>query len=146
MADIEMLVDTSDLVRARKEVRRWKQQNSDAFEVVNSRMRRFGEVSDVSFNQFGRAASGAQQKSERFASVGLQQAGYQVGDFAVQLQSGTNAAVAFGQQASQLLGIFGPLGAVMGAALAVATAFAAPLLDMAERLLMLVFRTQRNLL
>jgi hypothetical protein len=33
MADIEMLVDTSDLVRARKEVRRWKQQNSDAFEV-----------------------------------------------------------------------------------------------------------------
>jgi len=122
MADIEMLVDTSDLVRARKEVRRWKQQNSDAFEVVNSRMRRFGQVSDVSFNQFGRAASRAQQKSKRFASVGLQQAGYQVGDFAVQVQGGTNALVAFGQQGSQLAGIFGPAGAIIGALIAIGTA------------------------
>jgi len=122
MADIEMLVDTSDLVRARKEVRRWKQQNSDAFEVVNSRMRRFGEVSDVSFNQFGRGATRAQQKSKRFASVGLQKAGYQVGDFAVQVQSGTNALVAFGQQGSQMAGIFGPGGAIIGALIAIGTA------------------------
>ena len=34
-----------------------------------------------------------------------QQAGYQVGDFAVQLQSGTNAGVAFSQQAAQLAGL-----------------------------------------
>jgi lambda family phage tail tape measure protein len=74
----------------------------------------------------------ANQSTKRFASVGLQQAGYQVGDFAVQLQSGTNAAVAFGQQGSQLLGIFGAFGAVLGAALAVTTAIVAPLLDSAE--------------
>ena len=37
--------------------------------------------------------------------VAIQQLGYQVGDFIVQVQSGTNAFVAFGQQATQLVGI-----------------------------------------
>ena len=67
---------------------------------------------------------------KRFGSVGLQQVGYQVGDFAVQIQGGTNAFVAFGQQGSQLLGIFGPMGAIAGAVLAIFTAFAAPLSKM----------------
>jgi len=74
----------------------------------------------------------ANQRTKRFASVGLQQAGYQVGDFAVQLQSGTNAAVAFGQQGSQLLGIFGSFGAILGAGLAIGTALVAPMLDAAD--------------
>ena len=69
---------------------------------------------------------------KRFGSVGLQQVGYQVGDFAVQLQGGTNAFVAFGQQGSQLLGIFGPMGAIAGAVLAIFTAFAAPLSQMED--------------
>jgi hypothetical protein len=34
----------------------------------------------------------------------MQQTGYQVGDFAIQVQGGTNIAVAFGQQATQLVG------------------------------------------
>ena len=38
------------------------------------------------------------------SSTMIQQAGYQFGDFAVQVQSGTNAFVAFGQQATQLAG------------------------------------------
>lgn len=38
-----------------------------------------------------------------------QQAGYQVGDFLVQIQSGTNFMVAFGQQATQLIGTFAML-------------------------------------
>jgi len=37
--------------------------------------------------------------------VVFQQAGYQVGDFAVQVQSGTNYMVAFGQQMTQLVGV-----------------------------------------
>ena len=37
--------------------------------------------------------------------MGIQQVGYQVGDFLVQVQSGTNFFVAFGQQATQLVGI-----------------------------------------
>ena len=38
------------------------------------------------------------------AGVAMQQFGYQAGDFIVQVQSGTNAFVAFGQQATQIVG------------------------------------------
>lgn len=38
------------------------------------------------------------------AGVAMQQFGYQAGDFIVQVQSGTNAFVAFGQQATQMVG------------------------------------------
>ncbi|MBB5351342.1 archaellum component FlaC/predicted metal-binding transcription factor (methanogenesis marker protein 9) [Haloferula luteola] len=51
-----------------------------------------------------------------------QQAGYQVGDFAVQVGMGTNAMTAFAQQGSQLLGFLGPGGALAGAALAIGAA------------------------
>lgn len=78
----------------------------------------------LAVNQFGAQASRAQTKFKRFGSVGLQQVGYQVGDFAVQVQGGTNALVALGQQGSQLLGILGPMGAIAGAALAIWTAIA----------------------
>lgn len=44
------------------------------------------------------------------SGVLTQQAGYQVGDFIVQLQSGTNVFVAFGQQATQVAGTLTLLG------------------------------------
>jgi hypothetical protein len=47
------------------------------------------------------------------------QVGFQVQDFAVQVGGGTNALTAFAQQGSQLLGLFGPGGAIAGALLAV---------------------------
>lgn len=50
------------------------------------------------------------------------QAGYQIQDLVVQLQGGTSAFVAFGQQGSQLAGAFGPGGAVLGAVIALASA------------------------
>lgn len=87
-------------------------------------------------NQFARynmETYKANQATKRFASVGLQQAGYQIGDFAVQMQSGTNIAVAFGQQMSQLLGILGAGGALAGAGVAIATAIIAPLIEMKKR-------------
>ena len=68
-------------------------------------------------------------KGMRRMEILAQQAGYQVGDLAVQIQSGTNAAVALGQQGSQLLGFFGPKGAIAGAALAIGTGLVAPLLN-----------------
>lgn len=52
----------------------------------------------------------------------VQQAGYQIGDFAVQVQGGTSALTAFSQQGAQLLGMLGPKGAVAGALLAVGAA------------------------
>lgn len=56
------------------------------------------------FNQFGEMAGISGKAAGRFGMY-AQQAGYQVGDFAVQLQSGTNAGVAFSQQAAQLAGL-----------------------------------------
>ena len=74
------------------------------------------------FARYGDQAYRAQQRTKRFASVGLQQAGYQVNDFIVQIASGQNALVAFGQQGSQLAGIFGTAGAVVGALIAAVAA------------------------
>lgn len=45
----------------------------------------------------------------------MQQAGYQIQDFIVQVQGGQSALVAFSQQGSQLAGAFGRGGAVVGA-------------------------------
>lgn len=50
------------------------------------------------------------------------QVGFQVQDMVAQLQSGTSAFVAIGQQGSQLAGAFGPGGAVLGAVIALAAA------------------------
>jgi hypothetical protein len=57
--------------------------------------------------------------TNKFAKGALQQAGYQVGDFVVQIQNGTNAMQAFGQQGAQMAGVFGPVGAVIGAGIAI---------------------------
>lgn len=67
-------------------------------------------------------------------NVVTQQAGYQIGDFFVQVQSGTNALVAFGQQATQVIGTLAMLAtstraiaffSVLGPVLAIATAIGA---------------------
>lgn len=58
---------------------------------------------------------------------GMQQAGYQVQDFIVQVQGGQSALVAFSQQGSQLAGAFGPGGAVVGAIIALSTVVAGTL-------------------
>lgn len=51
--------------------------------------------------------------------AGFQQAGYQIQDFVVQVQSGQNALIALSQQGSQLLSAFGGWGVALGAALTV---------------------------
>ena len=64
------------------------------------------------------------KKMNRFGMIS-QQVGYQVGDFFVQVQSGTSALVAFGQQGTQLAGLLpGIYGAVIGIGLAIGTMLA----------------------
>ena len=121
-------VDISELIRARKEIKKFAKDNVDAFAVVNSRMVKSGEATALMFDNMGRAMNTTGKKVNTMG-MRLQQAGYQVGDFAVQVQSGTNVAVAFGQQMSQLLGVLGPYGALAGAGVAIGTAIIAPLLD-----------------
>jgi tellurite resistance protein len=70
------------------------------------------------------AAQRSSKSMKQFASIGLQQVGYQVSDFTVQVQSGTSALVAFGQQGSQLAGLLflipGMFGAIAGAITSIA--------------------------
>jgi len=69
--------------------------------------------------RLGNTAADSQRGISRFG-LGMQQAGYQVQDFAVQIASGTNALTALSQQGSQLLGFFGGFyGAIAGAVLSV---------------------------
>ena len=59
----------------------------------------------------------------------MQQAGYQIQDFIVQVQGGQSALVAFSQQGSQLAGAFGPGGAIVGALIALGTVVAGTLIS-----------------
>ena len=84
------------------------------------------------YTVFGAAADKSIDRTRRFAQAGIQQAGFQLGDFAVQLQNGTHFLTAFGQQGSQLLGVFGAVGAVLGAVVAVGAALGTVFLKMQD--------------
>jgi len=70
------------------------------------------------------ASSNRSSRSMNRAGMVMQQTGYQVGDFLVQVQGGTNAMVAFGQQATQMAGLLTVIGKTtamiaLGAALSI---------------------------
>jgi phage terminase small subunit len=93
---------------------------------VTAATRRTGAAvkkAQVGMRNFSGEVSKSQIVTRKFAMGGLQQAGYQIGDYAVQVANGTSKMQAFGQQAPQLLQIFGPIGAVLGAATAIFAAF-----------------------
>ena len=75
-------------------------------------------------NQYGVYAAGAGKKLNTM-NMRIQQGGYQLQDFFVQMQSGTSFFTAFAQQGSQFAGVFGPTGAVLGAVIAIGSAIAA---------------------
>lgn len=104
------------------------------YNKANSEIRKYAySLRSATDDQLNLAQAMAKSgKGMRRMEILAQQAGYQIGDFAVQVQSGTNVAVAFGQQASQMLGFFGPMGAVAGAGIAIATGLIAPLLNAKE--------------
>lgn len=94
---------------------------------VQTEMRRVSQQTAVATQAINRHAGSynfAAVSTNKWAKGALQQAGYQVGDFAVQVANGTSKMQAFGQQGSQLLGIFGPIGAVLGAGIAIFSAIA----------------------
>ncbi|QIR85006.1 hypothetical protein [Paracoccus sp. AK26] len=79
--------------------------------------------------KFNSASNQVEEAGRKFAGGGnsAQQWGWQVGDFAVQVQAGTSAAQAFAQQAPQLLGSMGAWGAIAGAGVAIAVPLGAAL-------------------
>lgn len=97
-----------------------------AMKRVTASTRRMGDqirTASAGMNQYGRTVSRSSTQMNRWARGALQQSGYQIGDFAVQVANGTNKLQAFGQQAPQLLQVFGPIGSIVGAAVAVFAAF-----------------------
>lgn len=102
-----------ELQHTRREIQGWKSQAQGSLDAVAK--------SSVKSS----AAVGSGFRLMRGAST---QFGYQIQDIAVQLQSGQNALLVFGQQGSQIASIFGPGGAVLGAVLAVSAALGTALL------------------
>lgn len=104
-------------------------------EEAAQRITQIGQRYDVAIDRAKRMQGALGQTgggAGRFGTA-IQQAGYQVGDFAVQVASGQNAMVAFTQQGAQLAGFFGgPWGAVAGAAIGTLGALAVNFLDLSS--------------
>jgi hypothetical protein len=77
-----------------------------------------GQAGAAAMGRVERATSDAGASTARFGQI-VGQAGFQIGDFASQVQAGGSALTALSQQGSQFLGAFGVGGAVAGAALTV---------------------------
>lgn len=84
-----------------------------------------GTKATAAFAQTGRAFGAAGQ--------GIQNASFQVADFATQVQGGTDVTRALAQQLPQLLGGFGALGAAVGAGVAIFGPYIGSLIDLGER-------------
>ncbi|HCJ9596848.1 TPA: tail protein (tape measure) [Escherichia coli] len=94
--------------------------------ATDEEKQKIGELTGRLFDMKG--ATETSMGSNKGWKSSMQQAGYQVQDFIVQVQGGQSALVAFSQQGSQLAGAFGPGGAVIGAVLALSTVVAGALI------------------
>lgn len=90
--------------------------------ATDEEKQKIGELTGRLFDMKG--AADTSMGSNKGWKSSMQQAGYQVQDFIVQVQGGQNALVAFSQQGSQLAGAFGPGGAVVGAVIALSSVIA----------------------
>jgi len=97
-----------------------KKYNSEMTRLNNNmrNLRGAAKGSASEFRKFEKSVYGS-GKAMRQKEVAMQQAGYQLQDFIVQIQAGTNPLIAFSQQGSQLAGFFaGPWGAAIGLGIA----------------------------
>ena len=114
--------ELNDLAIARKTDIITAEQQAAAITRLNQQMTAGTGV----FSGYGVNAQAMTKKNNQLG-VATQQLGYQVGDFFVQIQSGTNLMVAFGQQATQLVGVLPLVAAQLGLTTAAATTLAAVL-------------------
>lgn len=107
------------------------QQYAKGVQQVDSRIEQLTASIDQQTTAVTRQSAYMQQSHKSINRFGMvaQQVGYQVGDFFVQVQSGTNALVAFGQQGTQLAGLLpGVWGAVFGIGISMATMLGAAIM------------------
>src|SRR6056297_1053994 len=154
MADIKLIVDTKSVDRAIDKINRLRTgvgrtskttqeytQSTQRSTTATQQHTKATQSSAAALNQQTQSAQRGSKGLKQFASIGLQQVGYQVSDFAVQVQGGTSALVAFGQQGSQLAGLLfflpGLFGAIAGAVTSIAipafTAFGNVLLNLGDK-------------
>jgi hypothetical protein len=114
--------ELNDLAIARKADIITAEQQAAAITRLNQQMTAGTGV----FSGYGANAQAMTKKNNQLG-VATQQLGYQVGDFFVQIQSGTNPMVAFGQQATQLVGVLPLVATQLGLTAAAATTLAAVL-------------------
>jgi len=106
VASLQVRVDTTDLARGEA-----------ALESFTAEGRR----AQTSVSGLGPATAKAGRASGQFGRQ-VQNASFQIGDFATQVASGQRASVAFAQQFPQLAGGFGVWGAAIGAVVAIGAA------------------------
>lgn len=118
-------------IRATRELEAVQAQAARAVQLGAVSQQRAAAVIAAATARHDQAVRAAAGGSRNFGAA-AQQAGFQIGDFAVQVQGGVNPLVAFSQQASQLLGVFGVWGAVAGAAIAIGSGLASAFIDLGE--------------
>ena len=94
--------------------------------ATDEEKQKIGQLTGQLFDMKTGVESGT--KSHGSWKSSIQQAGYQVQDFIIQVQGGQSALVAFAQQGSQLAGAFGPGGAVIGSVIALGSVLAGVLI------------------
>lgn len=117
----------ADLDRARKQGLISQDEQIKLMGQLEQRLRGLQTANDNA----GRTLNAGAGHYRNFGSA-VQQAGFQVGDFAVQVASGQGVLRPFIQQGTQLISMFGPWGAAIGAVGAVAGALAVTFLDVED--------------
>ena len=127
VAELGLKVDSRQVVQADKALDGFAKSASmaeDSVEKLNSDVLK-GEKANKSYST---STTKAAKNTSRLRNA-AGNASFQIADLAVQLEGGTSFARAFGQQGSQLLGAFGPFGAIAGAAVAVTAALASQFME-----------------
>ena len=115
--DLEVEIGVSQLRMARELARIESRMVATARRSEQAFQRSNGRIA-TDFERVSRAAANVGRSSGRVGAQ-VQNAAFQVGDFAVQVAAGTAASRALALQLPQLLGAFGVFGAVAGAAVAI---------------------------
>ena len=111
---LSLSVRDADVVR--QQLVQMGEQGERALQRLDAAAQR--SASGAGMPALARSTQEASANTGRFSQA-VGSAGYQIQDFAVQVQMGQNALSAFGAQASQFLGVFGTGGAIAGAILTV---------------------------
>jgi hypothetical protein len=142
--DIKIIVQYETATKAKKEIKdlgnvtlrldQTQKKNSSTSAKLANQTQKLSKATKVqssanhqlanSYKAVGGAAMVGGKKMNTF-NMRIQQGGYQLQDFVVQMQSGTSFFTAFSQQGSQFAGIFGPAGAVLGAVIAIGSVIGA---------------------